>query len=135
MDSSRSMRHWKARCQTARTGAGGGKDGQIQDRPGRVVTMSAPKSVSLMVLMGCDERIVEAHDRAVTATLGLIEKNAILTRVRDGTTGAMVHAGTTRRWWRPSARHFEESGPPVAHSLRHRQPGAGRGQPLTHDGQ
>ena len=70
-----------------------GKDGEIEHRPGRDVTMSAPKSVSLMALMGGDERIVEAHDRAVTATLGWIEKNAVLTRMQDGTTGAMVHAG------------------------------------------
>ena len=70
-----------------------GRDGEIEHRPGRDVTMSAPKSVSLMALMGGDERIVEAHDRAVTTTLGWIEKNAVLTRMQDGTTGAMVHAG------------------------------------------
>lgn len=46
-----------------------------------------------LALMGGDERIVEAHDRAVTTTLGWIEKNAVLTRMQDGTTGAMVHAG------------------------------------------
>ncbi len=70
-----------------------GKDGEIQHRPGRDVTMSAPKSVSLMALMGGDERIVEAHDLAVRTTLGWIEKNTVLTRMQDGTTGAMVHAG------------------------------------------
>ena len=43
-------------------------------------------------MVGGDERIVEAHDRAVTATLGWIEKNAILTRMQDKATGAMVHA-------------------------------------------
>ena len=68
-------------------------DGGITHRPGRDVTLSAPKSVSLMAMVGGDERIVEAHDRAVTATLGWIEKNAVETRMRDPATGAMVRAG------------------------------------------
>ncbi len=55
--------------------------------------MSAPKSVSLVAMVGGDERIVDAHDRAVRTTLGWVEKNAVLTRMQDGTTGAMVHAG------------------------------------------
>ena len=67
--------------------------GGIVHRPGRDVTLSAPKSVSLMAMVGGDDRIVEAHDRAVAATLGWIEKNAIETRMRDPATGAMVRAG------------------------------------------
>ena len=55
-----------------------GKDGEIHHRPGRDVTMSAPKSVSLLAMIGGDERIVTAHDRAVKTTLGWIEKNAVL---------------------------------------------------------
>ena len=70
-----------------------GKDGEIKHCPGRDVTMSAPKSVSLLALIGGDERIVAAHDRAVNTTLGWIEENAILTRMQDGTTEAMVHTG------------------------------------------
>ena len=49
-----------------------GQTGQrrgIHHRPGRDVTLSAPKSVSLMALVGGDDRIVAAHDRAVTRTL------------------------------------------------------------------
>ena len=68
-------------------------DGSITHRPGRDVTLSAPKSVSLMAMVGGDERIVEAHDKAVMATLGWIEKNAIETRMRDPATGAMIRAG------------------------------------------
>ena len=68
-------------------------DGSITHRPGRDVTLNAPKSVSLMAMVGGDERIVAAHDRAVTATLGWIERNAIETRLRDKATGAMVRAG------------------------------------------
>ena len=57
------------------------------------MTLSAPKSVSVMALVGGDDRIVGAHDKAVSATLGWIEKNAIETRMRDPATGAMVRAG------------------------------------------
>ena len=70
-----------------------GRDGEVQHRPGRDVTLSAPKSVSLMALVGGDERIVAAHDRAVTRTLAWIERNAIETRMQDKASGAMVQAG------------------------------------------
>ena len=70
-----------------------GKDGEIHHRPGRDVTISAPKSVSLLALIGGDKRIVTTHDRAVKTTLAWIEKNAIETRMQDKATGAMVHAG------------------------------------------
>ena len=68
-------------------------DGSVKHRPGRDVTLSAPKSVSLMAMVGGDDRIVAAHDKAVSATLGWIERNAIETRLRDKATGAMVRAG------------------------------------------
>ena len=70
--------------------------GGIVHRPGRDVTLSAPKSVSLMAMVGGDGRIVEAHDKAVRATLGWIERNAVETRMRDPATGAMVRAGEKR---------------------------------------
>ena len=113
-----------------------GKDGEIEHRPGRDVTMSAPKSVSLVAMVGGDERIVEAHNRAVRTTLGRIEKNAVLTRMQDGTTGAMVHAGGPEDGGGDlPPRHFPQPRPPAAHSLCDRQHGAGRGQPLAHHGQ
>ncbi|MDE0032349.1 MAG: relaxase domain-containing protein [Deltaproteobacteria bacterium] len=68
-------------------------DGSIHHRPGRDVTLSAPKSVSVMALVGGDERIVAAHDRAVGKTLAWIEPNAIETRMQDKATGAMVRTG------------------------------------------
>ncbi len=62
----------------------------------RDVTLSAPKSVSLVALVGGDERIVDAHDRAVGRTLAWIERNAVETRMQDRATGAMVRAGGQR---------------------------------------
>ncbi len=69
------------------------KDGEIHHRPGRDVTLSAPKSVSLMALVGGDDRIVAVHERAVTRTLSWIERNAVETRMQEKSSGAMVHAG------------------------------------------
>ena len=68
------------------------KDGSVVHRPGRDVTLSAPKSVSLAALVGGDERIVAAHDKAVGRTLGWIEKNVAETRLSDPDTGRMVRA-------------------------------------------
>ena len=69
-----------------------GKDGEIHHRPGRDLTFSAPKSVSLAALLGGDARIVEAHDRAVMRALDWFEKNAAETRMRDPESGRMVRA-------------------------------------------
>ena len=64
-----------------------GKDGEIHHRPGRDLTFSAPKSVSIAALIGDDKRIVKAHDRAVAATLAWFEKNAAETRMKDPGSG------------------------------------------------
>jgi len=70
-----------------------GRDGEIVHRPGRDLTFSAPKSVSIAALIGGDTRIVGAHDRAVKASLDWVERNAAETRVQDPQTGRMVRAG------------------------------------------
>ena len=46
-----------------------------------------------MALVGGDDRIVAAHDRAATRTLAWIEHNAVETRMQDKASGAMVQAG------------------------------------------
>ena len=73
-----------------------GKDGEILHRPGRDLTFSAPKSVSVAALVGGDGRIVEAHDRAVAATLAWVEKNAAETRMKDPVTGQMARVGSQK---------------------------------------
>ena len=70
-----------------------GKGGRFEHRPGRDLTLSAPKSVSLAALVGGDERIVEAHDQAVKRTLEWVERHVAETRVSDLATGAMQRAG------------------------------------------
>ena len=73
-----------------------GKDGEIIHRPGRDLTFSAPKSVSLAALVGGDRRIVEAHDKAVAATLAWVERNAAETRMKDPETGKMARVGNQK---------------------------------------
>ena len=70
-----------------------GRDGELQHRPGRDLTFSAPKSVSVAALVGGDDRIVEVHDRAVKATLDWVERNAAETRMKDPETGTMGRVG------------------------------------------
>ena len=68
-------------------------NGTISHRPGRDITFSAPKSVSLAALIGGDARVVAAHDAAVRKTLVWIEKNVVETRTMDAESGRMVRTG------------------------------------------
>ena len=72
------------------------KDGAIHHRPGRDLTFSAPKSVSLAALVGGDARIVDAHNRAVTRALDWFERNAAETRTKDPESGRMVRTGNQK---------------------------------------
>ena len=73
-----------------------GKDGEVHHRPGRDLTFSAPKSVSLAALVGGDARIVDAHDRSVGRALGWFEKNVAETRTKDPETGGMIRTGNQK---------------------------------------
>jgi len=70
-----------------------GKDGDMVHRPGRDLTLSAPKSVSLAALVGGDARVAEAHGRAVERTLAWVEERTIETRMKHPDGGRMVRAG------------------------------------------
>jgi conjugative relaxase-like TrwC/TraI family protein len=60
------------------------RDGANQHRPGWDVTMSAPKSVSIMAEVAGDRRLIGAHDRAVKSALAFAERHSAATRVREG---------------------------------------------------
>ncbi len=66
---------------------GRARDGAHQHRPGVDITFSAPKSVSLQALVMGDERVIRAHDEAVRATLDMIERDLLVTRVHNPATG------------------------------------------------
>lgn len=57
------------------------EQGEIKHRPATDITLSAPKSISLLVLVGGDKRLLEAHNKAVRATLDAIEKMAAEARI------------------------------------------------------
>ncbi len=52
--------------------------------PGRDITLSAPKSVTLLGLVKEDQAVIEAHKEAVKTTLDYIERNCIFTRTGKG---------------------------------------------------
>ena len=73
-----------------------GPEGELQHRPGRDLTFSAPKSVSLAAFVGGDERVVKAHDQAVKDTLAWVEENTAKTRMADKKNKRMVQAGNQK---------------------------------------
>ena len=60
------------------------KDGSIQSRGRNLYdfTISAPKSVSIMAILGDDSRLIKAHEKAVIETLHELERHAAA-RVRQ----------------------------------------------------
>ncbi|MCY3824189.1 MAG: conjugative relaxase [Nitrospinae bacterium] len=70
-----------------------GKDGSFHHRPGRDLTLSAPKSVSLLAYLGGDARAMWAHEVAVKRTLDWVERNAAETRMSEPGTGQIVRVG------------------------------------------
>ena len=61
------------------------RQGELEHRPGWDVTLSAPKSVSIMAEVAGDRRLIGAHDAAVRAALAHVEAHMAATRVRaDG---------------------------------------------------
>ncbi len=82
------------------------KGGEKEHRPGWDLTFSAPKSVSVMSLVGGDDRLMEAHNEAVRETMTWIESNIAAHRKRgwlginveqaDNMTAAMFQHSTSR---------------------------------------
>jgi conjugative relaxase-like TrwC/TraI family protein len=57
--------------------------GNGKHNPGHDLTISAPKSVSILALNGGDERLIAAHDRAVKAAIKHVEEHAATTRIKS----------------------------------------------------
>lgn len=64
-----------------------------EHRPGMDMTFSAPKSVSVLALVGGDERLAKANLDAARATLVWAEKNLAEARVRNGKSIDIVKTG------------------------------------------
>lgn len=59
-------------------------DGKNSHRPGYDLTLSAPKSVSVLSLVFGDSRMCEAHQHAVSITVSEIERLAGIRKMRNG---------------------------------------------------
>jgi conjugative relaxase-like TrwC/TraI family protein len=75
-------------------------DGSLQHHPGWDFAVNAPKSVSIMALVAGDDRVVAAHEQAVTAALSYLEEHAAMRQRVDGaiterTTGRLLFARFT----------------------------------------
>jgi len=68
------------------------RQGQLEHRPGWDVTLSAPKSVSIMAEVAGDRRLIAAHGEAVKTALAHVETHMAATRVRHG--GAVTREAT-----------------------------------------
>ncbi|MCW7017633.1 relaxase domain-containing protein [Escherichia coli] len=60
------------------------QDGSNKHRPGYDLTFSAPKSVSMMAMLGGDKRLIDAHNRAVDFAVRQVE--ALASTGDDGRT-------------------------------------------------
>lgn len=60
------------------------REGKIEHRPGWDITLSAPKSVSIMAEVAGDKRLIAAHGAAVKVALAHVERHMAATRIRDG---------------------------------------------------
>ena len=69
------------------------RGGKWSHRPGFDLTVSPPKSVSIVGLLGGDARIVAVHERAVRRTLDWVESKFVDTRKWDPQTRQMVRVG------------------------------------------
>src|SRR5690606_29373685 len=69
------------------------RDGALEHRPGWDVTLSAPKSVSIMAEVAGDRRLIAAHGAAVKTALAHVEQHMAATRIRGRGTGTRRATG------------------------------------------
>ena len=62
------------------------RGGQLEHRPGWDITLSAPKSVSVMAEVAGDRRLIAAHGEAAKTAMAHVEQHMAATRLRDGAT-------------------------------------------------
>ena len=60
------------------------RGGKVEHRPGWDITLSAPKSVSIMAEVAGDKRLIAAHAAAAKVALAYVEKHMASTRIRNG---------------------------------------------------
>src|SRR3546814_1153067 len=87
-------------------------DLNIQHHTGWDFAVNAPKSVSIMALVAGDDRIIEAHEQAVSVALAYLEEHATMRHRIDGevtekTTGRLIWARFTEHASRELDPHLD----------------------------
>lgn len=72
------------------------QDGSNKHRPGYDLTFSAPKSVSMMAMLGGDKRLIDAHNQAVDFAVRQVEALASTRVMTDGQSETVL-TGNRRR--------------------------------------
>lgn len=67
--------------------------GEIEHKPGWDLTFSAPKSVSVLALVGGDKSLMDAHKESVKAALAYAEANLIASREQKNGKSQQVETG------------------------------------------
>ena len=83
-------------------------------KPGWDLTFSAPKSVSLAILVGSDQRLDIAHDKAVQKAMDYAEQHFAITRVREK--GKVVEVKTGNLVYAKTVHGTSRSGDPQRHT-------------------
>lgn len=90
-------------------------NGIESNRPGMDLTFGAPKSLSILALLGGDTRLIDAHNEAARLAMLEVEKSVNTRLTRDGvtttvTTGNMVAAFFTHDTNREGEMHLHSHG-------------------------
>lgn len=95
----------------------GEKPGRPDDRhrPGWDLTFSAPKSVSLLALVGGDQRLAEAHRGSVKEAMAYAERYFAITRIRE-TNGSIREARTGNFVYASTEHQTSRKGDPQLHT-------------------
>lgn len=70
------------------------QDGSNKHRPGYDLTFSAPKSVSVMAMLGGDKRLIDAHNQAVDFAVRQVEALASTRVMTDGQSETVLTGNT-----------------------------------------
>ena len=92
------------------------KGGLVEHRPGLDLTLSPPKSVSIMALLRGDHRIMAAHDRAVRRALRWVEMVLVETRVWKREEGKSVRVGAQKMVAATFRHTLSRNGDPQLHT-------------------
>lgn len=85
-------------------------------RAGQDFTISPPKSVSVLALVGRDERVLEAHQRANDVAMRWFERHASVVRFRDGTGKEATAKQAGNLLWATVTHETDRSNMPQLHN-------------------